>query len=199
MEKTKEKTEVKQLNIYEKLQNIRCELQKLNLKKSGYNKFAGYHYYELQDFLPAVNELMLKLKITSVINYYPEYATLALIDCENINSQIVFQSPMAKATLKGCHEVQNLGATETYLRRYLYVTAFEIIEHDMLDVNGIVESAYISKQQLSHILDYIDNMTIDMAKFLEYLKVDSLEKIPVNKYNMAMLALKQKKEKGIKK
>ena len=40
---------------------------------------------------------------------------------------------MAKAELKGCHEIQNLGASETYLRRYLYVAAFEIVEHDALD------------------------------------------------------------------
>jgi hypothetical protein len=40
---------------------------------------------------------------------------------------------MSKAELKGCHDVQNLGAVQTYLRRYLWTAAFEIVEHDALD------------------------------------------------------------------
>jgi len=40
---------------------------------------------------------------------------------------------MSSAALKGCHEVQNLGAVLSYLRRYLWQTAFEIVEHDALD------------------------------------------------------------------
>jgi hypothetical protein len=40
---------------------------------------------------------------------------------------------MGSAALKGCHEVQNVGAVETYQRRYLWVTAMEIVEHDVLD------------------------------------------------------------------
>jgi hypothetical protein len=42
---------------------------------------------------------------------------------------------MSTASLKGCHEVQNLGAVETYIRRYLYQTAFEIVEADELNKN----------------------------------------------------------------
>jgi hypothetical protein len=40
---------------------------------------------------------------------------------------------MSTAALKGCHEVQNLGAVQTYIRRYLWVTAMEIVEHDALE------------------------------------------------------------------
>ena len=40
---------------------------------------------------------------------------------------------MSSAALKGCHEVQNLGAVQTYIRRYLWVTALEIVEHDAID------------------------------------------------------------------
>jgi hypothetical protein len=40
---------------------------------------------------------------------------------------------MGSAQLKGCHEVQNIGAVETYQRRYLYTTALELLEHDVLD------------------------------------------------------------------
>jgi hypothetical protein len=40
---------------------------------------------------------------------------------------------MASASLKGCHEVQNLGAVESYIKRYLYQNCFEIAEPDSLD------------------------------------------------------------------
>jgi len=49
------------------------------------------------------------------------------------NSKIEITSPMSSAALKGCHEVQNLGAVQTYIRRYLWVTAMEIVEHDAID------------------------------------------------------------------
>ena len=49
------------------------------------------------------------------------------------DAKITFTSPMSSANLKGCHEVQNLGAVETYIKRYLYQNCFEIVESDVLD------------------------------------------------------------------
>ena len=121
------------MNIYEKLQKIRVALQELKLKKSGKNKFAGYDYYELHDFLPTINELMLKNKLSSMVCFGKQYAKLTIINIETPEEQITFSSPMSSAALKGCHDVQNLGAVQTYLRRYLYTNAFEIVEHDGLD------------------------------------------------------------------
>lgn len=120
------------MNIYEKLQTIRVELQEMNIKKSGQNKFAGYNYYELGDFLPAINSLMHKHKVTSLVSF-GQTATLTLVNCEKPEETITFESPMEEATLKGAHPIQNLGAVETYSRRYLYMTAFEIVESDALD------------------------------------------------------------------
>ena len=55
---------------------------------------------------------------------------------------VSLDSPMGSAALKGCHEVQNIGAVETYQRRYLWVTAMEIVEHDALDSSeGVDELA----------------------------------------------------------
>ncbi len=121
------------MNIYAKLQACRVELQQMNIKKSGKNDFAKYDYYELGDFLPKINELMLGKNLTSNISFTNELATLTIIDTDKPEDTIVFTSPMSDASLKGCHNVQNLGATQSYLRRYLYMNAFEIVEHDALD------------------------------------------------------------------
>ena len=121
------------MNIYQKLQHCRVELQEMNLRKSGENKFAKYSYFELADFLPAINKLFLDHKLFSQVSFDGELATLTIINIEKPEEQAVFTSPMAEAQLKGCHEIQNLGAVETYQRRYLYMTALEIVEHDALD------------------------------------------------------------------
>lgn len=120
-------------NIYKKLQKARCEFQEKPLKKSGHNKFAGYRYFELTDILPTINALLDKYNLCSHVNFTNDLATLTIYNSENTEEKIEFTSPTSEASLKGCHAVQNLGAVQTYLRRYLYVNAFEIVEHDGLD------------------------------------------------------------------
>ena len=121
------------MTVFEKLNDARLEFQKKNVKKSGKNKFAGYSYYELADILPAINEIAKELKFSCVVTFGTDIAQLEFIDCEKPQDRITFLSPMSKATLKGCHEVQNLGAVETYIKRYLYQNCFEIVENDALD------------------------------------------------------------------
>lgn len=121
------------MNIYEKLQKARCELQAMSLKKSGENKFAGFKYYELGDFLPSINKLMLEHKLFSYINFDKEMAVLTIINAEKVDEIISFSSPLGTLNLKGCNDIQNLGGVQTYLRRYLYMNAFEIVENDELD------------------------------------------------------------------
>lgn len=120
------------MNVYQKLQKCRVELQEKNLKKSGNNKFAGYDYYELSDFLPTINKLMLDNNLSSIVTF-TDMARLTIINADKPEETIVFESPLAEAQLKGCHAIQNLGAVQTYLRRYLYSNAFEIVEADALD------------------------------------------------------------------
>lgn len=120
------------MNVYEKLNEARIKFQNANVKKSGKNSYAGYTYYELADILPAINKIAQELKFSCIVNFTPDLATLDFVDCEK-NEKITFTSPMSEASLKGCHAVQNLGAVETYIKRYLYQNCFEIVEADALD------------------------------------------------------------------
>lgn len=120
------------MKVCKKLVEVRNELQTMSLSKSGHNKFAGYKYFELGDFLPAIQTLFKKHGLCDVISFTQELATMVVYDVED-GSSVTFTSPMGSAELKGCHEVQNIGAVETYQRRYLYVTALAIVEHDALD------------------------------------------------------------------
>lgn len=125
-------SETANMNVYKKLQLARVLLQNTKLNKSGKNKFAGYDYFELGDFIPAIQSICEDLGLCGVISYTDQLATLTIYNTEGAD-KIDFTSPMSSAELKGCHAVQNLGAVQTYLRRYLWTTAFELVEHDALD------------------------------------------------------------------
>lgn len=120
------------MNIYEKLQTVRVELQNKKLKKSGKNKFAGFSYFELKDFLPTVNELFMKNKLFSNFSMSQYAATLEIVDAET-NDKIEFKSPIESLELKGCNKIQALGGVHTYIKRYLYINALEIVEADLFD------------------------------------------------------------------
>ena len=125
------------MSVFKKLSKARVMLQQVEMTKSGNNKFAGYKYFELADFMPHINRIFDELGLCGYVSFYKEEAILQIVDVDapETNS-IVITSPMAEASLKGCHPVQNLGAAETYQRRYLWVTALEIVEHDALDKIG---------------------------------------------------------------
>jgi hypothetical protein len=124
---------MERMNVYEKLATARVEFQKRNPKMSGQNKFAGYSYFELSDILPAINQIGMEIGFVTVVSFTKDTGSLLFIDSEKPTDVICFESPMSTASLKGCHEVQNLGAVETYVKRYLYQNAFEIVESDALN------------------------------------------------------------------
>lgn len=159
------------MSVYKKLQEARCEMQKMSLSKSGKNNFAGYNYFELGDFLPAINDLFLEKGLCGVVSFTATLATLKVVDVED-GSVVEFTSPMGSAALKGCHEVQNVGAVETYQRRYLYVTALEIVEHDALEpVTGSPQQAQV-KEKTSQQYDWTALIAdIAKAKTMDSLKL----------------------------
>jgi hypothetical protein len=115
-----------------KLAQARTQFHARQLKKTGRNEFAGYDYFELADFLVPALEIFAELKLIGVVSFGIDMATMTITDLED-GTQHLITSPMSTAKLKACHEVQNLGAVQTYLRRYLWVAALEIVEHDALN------------------------------------------------------------------
>ena len=128
--------------VHKKLMQARMMLQNAPLKKSGHNKFAGYNYFELGDFIPTINQIFNEIGLCGVVSYDTEIASLTITDTDD-GTSLVITSPMAEANLKGCHPIQNLGAVETYTRRYLWVTAMEIVEHDALDSSAPIKEEKI--------------------------------------------------------
>ena len=114
-------------------------LQSIELKKSGLNKFAGYSYFELADFIPAIQQIFYDVGLCGIVSFKSDYAELSIYDTED-GTMVTITSPMADANLKGAHPIQNLGAMESYQRRYLWMTALELVEHDAIDSSAGVDT-----------------------------------------------------------
>jgi hypothetical protein len=84
---------------------------------------------------------------------------------DTVNGGIAkFTCPMAEAHLKGCHPVQNLGASITYITRYLLVMALAICEHDALDATTGSEEPKSAKPITKSVFDTLDEQSQDEIK-----------------------------------
>ena len=126
------------MSVHKKLMQARIQLQGTKLSKSGKNKFAGYSYFELGDFLPTIQDIFNQIGLCGYVSFGKDLAILTITDVDG-GGEITITSPMAEANLKGTHPIQNLGAVETYNRRYLWMAAMEIVEHDILDASKPLE------------------------------------------------------------
>ena len=126
----------KEKNVYEKLLEARARFLAAPVKKSGVNRFAEYKYFELEDIVPPATAIFKELGLLFVISFNAENAEGLLINIDNPVERIVFGSPMKDLEVKGMNAVQALGGTETYQRRYLYMTCLDIVEADPFDATN---------------------------------------------------------------
>ena len=125
------------MSLNKSIIEIRVLLITKCLKKSGKNKFAGFSYYELSDFLPALNGLMLEHGLNDVFTIEDGVAKLTLIkDDERQDYKmpfVMFDVPLNKNGQPSMQHIQYLGALNTYYKRYLYLNAFGITDGEVID------------------------------------------------------------------
>lgn len=190
-------------NIYSKMQKARCEFQEKPLKKSGWNGFSNFAFFELKDVQPTINALLEKYNMCSLMSFGNDLATLTIINSENPEEKMVFTSPMSTAKLKACHEVQNLGAVETYIRRYLWFAAFEIVESDGLDATvGKDDKPSKTKANVNaaKIVKLIESKYVNEMAVKQHVKsaygVDAYEQLSDKQAKELMEMLSQKPDKN---
>lgn len=165
-----ENKDFSKMNIYQKMQYVKLAIGERELKKSGQNKFSGFSYYELGDFLPSIIDLCTKVGLFTQINFsvehdeittysdeneikstetyhVPEVARLTIINSDNPTERLDYDSAVKKLELKGTNEVQSYGGVQTYLRRYLYMNAFDIVEADMFDIDSFEDKKTKKKEK----------------------------------------------------
>jgi hypothetical protein len=126
------------MSVHKKLMQARVNLLSVDLKKSGRNTFQNYSYFELGDFIPYIQTIFNDVGLCGVVSFNNEYAQLCITDVDD-GTVIVITSPMAEANLKGSQPIQLIGSIQTFQRRYLWMAALELTEHDTIDMTPAPE------------------------------------------------------------
>lgn len=121
------------MNILQKLNEMKLEFAEKKVAKSGVNTYTGFDYFTLEDITPPILELCKKHGVTMIQTFHPDLAIMHIYNNDKPDDSIEVMVPMAVPEIKAANATQNMGASITYLRRYLYMVALDIIEGDALD------------------------------------------------------------------
>lgn len=129
-------TKFMNMNTYEKLFLARKMFAQANIKKSGKNNYAEYKYYTLEDIVPEKNKIFEQVGLVDAITYDYESGTyeLAIYNTDNLEDRVIlFNSPIDRDESLIKNPIQKVGAVQTYVRRYLYMLALDIVEADVIE------------------------------------------------------------------
>lgn len=192
--------EENKVKLITKLQKMRVELQDSGLTKSGRNDFSKYDYFELSDFLPKINKILLANNVTTIYGIEDGKAILKFINCEDSEDVLLFAIPTADMTLKGANAIQNIGGLTTYTRRYLYMIAFEIAEDDEFDPNQ--KNDDVADTPKDPLIDHIkidvlkkkmEEKGVSADKITSRYEVHKLEELTTSQFMSAMSGLEATK------
>nr|DAK02081.1 MAG TPA: ERF superfamily protein [Caudoviricetes sp.] len=166
-----EPVKIKINSVMKKLQKSRVDWQSKPRKKSGFNKFQNFKYFVLKDILPTVNEIFNKNGLYSQYNLTKDYAELIITD-STTGDYLIYKIPVQKLDNP---TMQNIGAINTYSKRYLYMNALEIEEdEDELDSQDLDKP--VKKESKEELIKKISE-ALGEAKLNTWLKTSKKEKI----------------------
>lgn len=120
-------------NVYGKLIEARIRFRETGIKKKGVNRYAEFDYFRLDEIIPVKQEIFRDLGLADVITFGNEVATLTIFNVDNPEESIDFMSQLAPDESMIKNPIQKVGAVQTYVRRYLYLLALDIIESDGIE------------------------------------------------------------------
>lgn len=182
--------------IYELLQEIRYEFTKVELKKSGYNGYGKFNYFQLDDFLPTATKLFNEKGLCPVfsITIDPngiEYATLVIVKGPE---SIPFKFPTAEAN-NSSNPIQNAGSKITYCRRYAYMMALDLVEQDTVDAVAGSENDkkinYATKFQVDKLAQHKE-LLIDKFKELNIKTVNDIKSLRIEQASELLELLEER-------
>lgn len=123
-------------NVYTKVNELRKAFHSVERKKTGYNAHSKFQFFELQDFIADVMKLCEQLKVCIFVSEItPNVAVIKAVDTENPDSSMFVEICSAIAQIPKATDIQNVGGTITYMRRYAWTTFLEIVENDAVDAS----------------------------------------------------------------
>jgi len=119
------------MTVFKKLQKARRMVLESGIEKTGHNKFSNYKYFELGDFIPVAHKIFDEVGLCGVVSF-GDRATLTIFNADEPGA-VEFATPIVYAENAKGQAIQSLGSTHTYLRRYLWLLALELVENDVID------------------------------------------------------------------
>ena len=136
-------TTTKTENVYQKLIKAREQFLNADVQKTGKNMHLSFKYFELDDIVPAAIRIFSAVGLVPVVNFTADTATMTIVNTDNPEDTVAFVAPfnqiapiVSNTGKQATNEMQALGSSITYMRRYLYMMALDICESDSIDANA---------------------------------------------------------------
>lgn len=132
----------KETNVYQRLLAARAKFLEADVQKTGKNMHLSFKYFELNDIVPPATRIFTEVGLVGLVNFTADTATMTIINTDNPEETITFTAPfnqiapiVSNTGKQATNEMQALGSSITYMRRYLYMMALDICENDSIDAN----------------------------------------------------------------
>lgn len=142
MATTAKETKTANLNVYQKLLAARAKFLESDVQKTGKNMHLSFKYFELDDIVPTATRIFSEVGLIPIVNFTSDVATMTVVNTDNPEEVIPFVAPfnqiapiVSNAGKQATNEMQALGSSITYMRRYLYMIALDICESDSFNAN----------------------------------------------------------------
>ena len=136
-------TTIKTENVYQKLIKAREQFLNADVQKTGKNMHLSFKYFELDDIVPTAIRIFTTVGLVPVVNFTTDTATMTIVNTDNPEDTVAFVAPfnqiapiVSNTGKQATNEMQALGSSITYMRRYLYMMALDICESDSIDANA---------------------------------------------------------------
>lgn len=132
-------------NVYQKLLEARARFLEEGVQKSGMNMHLSFDYFELKDIVPVVTKIFKEIGLIAINDFTEDNARLIIVNVDkpgDAAETIIFSAPfhqikpiISNTGKQATNEMQALGSSITYMRRYLYMIAMDICEADEIEAN----------------------------------------------------------------
>ena len=176
------------MTIYQKIAGIQKNLLQKELPKSGYNKFGNFKYHELEDILPTIFRECYNQELFIEFSFTNELAQLKIRNWNEPGESVITSVPMPGIVPlnRGMNIMQSEGSYLTYLKRYLLINMFLIVEKDVVDSDHVKHATSKSRSVRTEKVE----ATGAVQKIREYIhkKDSSLEITPsmINTHRMKL-------------
>ena len=132
-----------EMSVGRKLAKARAMFLRAGTSKSGKNVKLEFKYFELEDILKYAIPIFDRVGLINDMSITTERAMAKIFNADNMGEEpICFEIPygymdqiVSKAGNVVTNNIQALGGSVTYLRRYLWMMILEVIEPDEIDPN----------------------------------------------------------------